>query len=73
MKQYANHHGNSGVVEYEITDDSITVLFKYGKRAYIYSNAITGTHHVDTMKELAVSGRGLSTYIAQNKAELNFT
>ena len=72
MKPYANHHGNSGVVEYEITTDSIKVTFKHGKRSYIYSNSVTGTHHVNTMKKLADSGSGLSTYIAQHK-EMNFT
>ena len=72
MRPYANHHGKTGVVEYEITNDSIEVLFDHGKRTYIYNNSVTGKHHVDTMKELAASGRGLSTYIAQHK-EIKFT
>ncbi len=73
MKPYVNYHGNSGVVEFEITDDSIKVLFKHGKRIYVYSNSVAGMHHVATMKKLAVSGRGLSTYIAQHKKELVFS
>ena len=72
MKPYTNHHGNAGVVEYEITTDSIEILFKHSRKSYIYSNSVTGTHHVKTMKELAESGSGLSTYIAQHK-EMNFT
>ena len=71
MKLYANHHGDSGIVEYEFTVDSIKVTFKHGKKPYTYSNAITGKSHVDIMKELAISGRGLSTYIAQHK-EMKF-
>ncbi|MBW2737291.1 MAG: hypothetical protein JRE64_00290 [Deltaproteobacteria bacterium] len=73
MKPYANHHGNSGVTEYEITENSISIIFKYGNKIYTYSNSVTGKHRVDTMKELAVSGHGLSTYIAQHKKELAFT
>ena len=73
MKPYANHHGNSGVTEYEITENSISIIFKYGNKIYTYSNSVTGKHHVDTMKDLAESGRGLSTYVAQHKREPKFT
>ncbi|MEO1945495.1 MAG: hypothetical protein ABGY11_14430 [Candidatus Thioglobus sp.] len=73
MRPYANHHGNSGVTEYEITDTAILIRFRHGNKTYKYSNAVTGKSHVDTMKNLAKSGRGLSTYIAQHKKELEFT
>ena len=73
MKPYANLHGNSGVSEYEITDNAISIIFRHGSKLYTYSNTVTGKHHVGTMKELAVSGHGLSTYIAQHKKELAFT
>ena len=58
---------------FEITDNAISVNFNHGKKTYIYSNSVTGKTHVDAMKSLAISGRGLSTYIAENKSALLFT
>ena len=73
MQKYANYHGDSGVVEFNITNNAISINFKHGKKTYVYSNSVTGKPHVDTMKALAVSGRGLSTYVAKNKTILKFT
>lgn len=73
MKKYANKHGNSGVDEYLITDSSIKVKFRHGNKIYVYSESVTGSSHIKTMKSLAESGRGLSTYIAKNKDILKFT
>lgn len=64
MTPYANLSGDSGVVGYHITADSITVFFRHD--AYVYDHARPGSEFVERMKMLAVTGRGLSTFIAQH-------
>ena len=64
MKRYRNLSGSSGVVAYEIADDAITVKFWEGD-FYLYDYAEPGQQEVETMKGLAVAGRGLSSYISQ--------
>lgn len=73
MRKYANLHGNSGVSEFLPAENSITIQFRDDDKLYVYSYAITGKQHVDKMKSLAAAGRGLSTYIAQNKSRLKFS
>ena len=73
MRKYANFHGNSGVCEFLPAVDSITIKFRDDDKLYVYSHAITGKKHVDLMKSFAAAGRGLSTYIAQNKSRLKFS
>lgn len=65
MQRYANRSGHSGVVAYELGADSITVKFTGGDR-YLYTEDSTGAAHIARMRELAESGRGLSTYISQH-------
>lgn len=65
MQRYANLSGNSGVVAYGIGRDSIEVKFRGGD-TYGYTYESATALHVETMKKLAVAGRGLSTYIAQH-------
>jgi hypothetical protein len=64
MTPYKNLSGDSGVVAYEMGRDSITVEFRNSRR-YVYDYGIPGRAHVEQMKALAVFGRGLSSYIAQ--------
>lgn len=66
MKHYRNLSGHSGVIAYEIGADVIAVKFRDGG-AYWYTHASAGPVHVEAMKQLAVAGRGLSTYIARNQ------
>jgi len=66
MQKYANTNGDSGVDSFEMGDSYITVQFKGTPRTYTYSHNIAGQHHVDKMKELAVSGNGLNAYINYN-------
>ena len=73
MKKYANLHGNSGVSEYSISKESIKIKFRNDHKIYIYSYSVTGRNHVQMLKSLAESGRGLATYIAKNKDVLKFT
>ncbi|BCG09851.1 MULTISPECIES: hypothetical protein [Buttiauxella] len=63
MPVYANRGGNSGVVSYETTPNSITVKFKDGWK-YVYDENKPGTAIVTKMKELAQAGHGLNSYIS---------
>lgn len=62
MPQYANLGGDSGVVSYETTEDSITVTFKDGS-AYVYTNSSAGSSNIRRMKQLAARGEGLNEFI----------
>lgn len=65
MTPYRNLSGNSNVLAYETTDDSIQVVFKSGThRNYLYNQFRPGKIIVDRMKSLATQGRGLNSYIS---------
>ncbi|MES1981768.1 MAG: hypothetical protein V4443_04750 [Pseudomonadota bacterium] len=57
--------GSSGVVAYEIANDAITVQFEDGG-TYLYTYTSAGQAHIEKMKALASTGKGLSTYIVRN-------
>jgi hypothetical protein len=63
MTRYKNVSGDSGVMAYEIGSDFIKVQFSNGA-AYVYNHAVTGSHHVEHMKQLAEQGQGLSSFIS---------
>ena len=63
MTPYANSAGNSGVVAYQIGADRITVQF-IGGDIYVYTIASAGVKNINQIKQLAVAGRGLSTFIS---------
>jgi hypothetical protein len=65
MERYKNLSRDSGVVAYEIGRDSVTVKFHDGA-TYLYTYASAGEPNVEQMKVLAVTGRGLSTFIARH-------
>lgn len=62
MERYANRGGNSGVSGYNIGEDYIDVMFSTGA-VYRYSYRSAGVAKVEEMKRLAVTGRGLNSYI----------
>lgn len=64
MHRYKNLSQDSGVTSYKINNDSIIVEFTDGAQ-YVYSYDIPGKSKVEQMKELAINGKGLSTYISQ--------
>lgn len=70
MTRYMNLSGNSGVVAYEIEATAILVEFKQ-QHHYRYSYTSAGAANVEHMKQLAKSGRGLATFIAQNVRDLH--
>ena len=63
MKKYKGAK-ESGVSAYEIGVDWIRVQFKDGS-IYTYNYESAGRIHVETMKDLAASGKFLSTYISK--------
>jgi hypothetical protein len=69
MEQYKkNNSGTSGVEFYEIEDDHINVQFIDGS-IYKYSYKKPGKEAVEHMKELALAGEGLTTFINQHVKE----
>ena len=70
MRRYANLDGESGVLGYELHEQSIDVYFRSGhRRGYRYSAVRPGLAHVREMQRLARAGRGLATYINQHVRE----
>lgn len=70
MEKYKNLGGDSGVIFFEITDDSIVVQFSDNSK-YLYNSVLPGKSDVDNMKSLALSGKGLNSYIGR-KVRKNF-
>lgn len=66
MTPYKNLSGDSGVLECETGADYIKVRFKGARETWVYNHQRPGQYHVEQMKQHAVAGRGLATYIAQN-------
>lgn len=65
MTPYRNISGNSNVASYEVTEDSIHVVFKSGThRNYLYDAVRPGKATIEEMKRLAAQGRGLNSYIS---------
>ena len=62
MDRYKNLSGRSGVSAFEFGADSITVQFQ-GGATYLYNNASAGASHIAQMKQLAMAGSGLNSYI----------
>lgn len=64
MERYKNLSGESGVEFYEIQGTYIDVVFRTGAfRNYRYSYYRPGQMHADRMKQLAIAGIGLNSYI----------
>ena len=64
MEEYKNRGGDSGVISFEISDDSITVQFR-DKSLYLYNYIKPGQAVVEHMKALARAGKGLNSYISR--------
>lgn len=62
MEPYRGQARRGGVVAYEIAPDAIDIEFTSGW-IYRFSYEKPGQLRVERMKELAQSGRGLSTFI----------
>ena len=64
MERYNNLGGDSGIVAYEIGGDSIKVEFRDGS-IYLYNYQSTGSSDVEHMKDLAIAGQGLNSFISK--------
>ena len=65
MRPYGGHAKSHGVIAYEPGPDFIEVEFTSGW-VYRYSYDKPGALRVERMKQLAESGRGLSTFISKH-------
>ena len=65
MQPYGDRTRQHGVVAYEIGPDWIEVEFTSGW-IYRFSYNMPGQLRVDRMKQLAASGKGLSTFISRH-------
>lgn len=67
MQMYANLSGQSNISHFQIEDDNVVVVFKGrskdGCNTYKYSYMSAGRGNVEQMKSLALSGRGLNSFI----------
>ncbi|HEY3521648.1 MAG TPA: hypothetical protein VGK80_11505 [Rhodanobacteraceae bacterium] len=66
MERYGNFSGDSGVIAFELHRDGIEVRFVDGPE-YLYTIESAGPRHIAEMKRRARDGRGLSTWISQEK------
>ncbi|MFA5936588.1 MAG: hypothetical protein WC822_01780 [Candidatus Paceibacterota bacterium] len=62
MQPYNNSRGGSNIISYEIGNDFIIVQFKDFKK-YKYSYQSAGQSNVEYMKQLAIQGSGLNSFI----------
>ena len=62
MPAYKNISRFSGIRSYGIGPDFIKIVFKDGS-IYLYTFESAGVKHVANMIDLAISGKGLTTYI----------
>lgn len=66
MEQYKkNTSGAKGVEFYEIKDESLITQFVDGS-IYQYTYESAGTEIIEQMKQLALAGEGLTTFINQH-------
>lgn len=72
MTPYTSTSGKkSGVLAYEIGKDFILVQFQAATYKYSYKSC--GQSATDTMKRLALASKGLSTFIAQNDPDYEWS
>jgi len=66
VQAYKNKSGRSGNAEFELGEDFINGRFANNPKVYSYTYQSVGRHHVESMKNLALNGEGLATYINQH-------
>jgi hypothetical protein len=72
MQNYSNQTGKSNITHYKIEDDKIFIKFKKWDEPIIYTYESEGTEHVENLKALALSGKGLSRYLQRYfKSQMN--
>lgn len=68
MEKYKNFGGDSAVVAFEIGEDFVRVQFS-GGHIYRYTNVSAGSQNIEHMKQLAIKGQGLGTFISKHVRE----
>lgn len=64
MNTYKNLGGDSGIIGYDYSSDSVTVFFSTGA-VYLYNIYSTGRANINHMIRLAVAGHGLNSFISR--------
>jgi hypothetical protein len=62
MERYKNLGNDSGVSAYEIGENFIKIQFHDGA-LYLYNYQSAGIDNIEHMKELAIAGQGLNSFI----------
>ncbi len=65
MRTYGKNRADSGIRGYALLDDAIEIQFRDGG-VYRYSSKRPGAKLVAEMRRLAMTGKGLSTFINQH-------
>ncbi|MBO9635768.1 MAG: hypothetical protein J7578_21870 [Chitinophagaceae bacterium] len=65
MEHYLNKSGKSPITKFLIEDEKVTVWYN-DDTSYSYSYARAGQPIVDKIRELALEGEGLATFISQS-------
>ena len=63
MQNYSNQTGQSNITHFKIEADKIIIKFKKWDEPIVYTYESEGTEHIENLKSLALSGKGLSRYI----------
>ena len=64
MERYKILGDNSGIVAYELGEDWIKIQFRDGG-LYLYDYKNTGSDLIEQMKELAIAGQGLNSFVSR--------
>lgn len=64
MITYKNLGRDSGVIQYDISESAIEVMFK-DRMIYLYTYQSAGREIIENMKRLATTGAGLNSYISR--------
>lgn len=62
FKRYKNLGGKSIISQYEIEKDAVNLRFT-DHSSYRYTNQSAGRDNIAKMKELALAGKGLGTFV----------
>lgn len=66
MQPYRNLSGKSGLEAFEIGNDFVKLRFRDNPRIYVYSSHNIAPEKIEQMKRLALSGRGLASFVSRN-------
>jgi hypothetical protein len=61
-KRYKNAGGKSTILRYEIEKDAVNLVFT-DHSSYRFTNQSAGPENIAKMKTLALSGKGLGTFV----------